>query len=687
MNLKKVTQKNADGSSISYEFDVPKMQGIPDHPGDPKGTDTVPAWLTPGEFVVNAEATRMFEPQIEAMNEAGRAVQKAQGGSIPEYHEDGGVAGSYLGGQGFVDDEREDELRANIYRHALQGDITVDILDNLGNLRPEHKAMAMKGINDRYAANNPDVMVPAVDEVPSPIMPEEPQVPVYPEGLEEVMTGQVPAGNVVPNTQNVGDVPMELSGQDPRDMLSQQEAEREIPIITDEFGAGVLPGEGSRAETINKDRNIAEITGGVIGMDEDVKKVRAQQQADKAQQQRAKEVGADTTSIDAEINKTEEELKDLGSPSGNKAQAVSNALAATEGERTPGDDNKTSEEVEGAGDDQKNEDPTMWEKAKGFIYDAFDEVLDTKGLTQAALLYLGSRALGYSHGGSLNYVGKAYAQQIGNKLKAADKASLSNKFTKESVEKYRKTGNVSDLKATSSWSDDKTNIYVNNAGKTFNVVSQKSADGKIRHIDVDTGKPIDIRKLELNEDRTARVANNSKRSAGIADAEYRARIPKDDQDSIRARLPTPEAIGNATSTKFIEMGLNPAQANKIIADITREMIKDVSVNDKLELTEASLIPYVNKRILTMSLEQQGLAKEFDGVTPEAVATTLGLNINQEDPVAVQKEIKDLATLWKSLNAKGKEYYNNRRTEGMPPILVLLDEVNKGKANKDLFKVK
>ncbi len=97
MNLKKVTQKNADGSSISYEFDVPKMQDIPDHPGDPKGTDTVPAWLTPGEFVMNAEATRMFEPQIEAMNNAGRAVQKSQGGTIPQYKADGGMAS-------FVDD-------------------------------------------------------------------------------------------------------------------------------------------------------------------------------------------------------------------------------------------------------------------------------------------------------------------------------------------------------------------------------------------------------------------------------------------------------------------------------------------------------------------------------------------------------------------------------------------------------
>ncbi len=84
---------------------------MPKHPGRPKGSDTVPAWLTPGEFVMNAEAARMFAPQIQAMNDRGRAVQKAQGGTIPEmgtvpipttpnpsaaYHEGGAVTKSIV---------------------------------------------------------------------------------------------------------------------------------------------------------------------------------------------------------------------------------------------------------------------------------------------------------------------------------------------------------------------------------------------------------------------------------------------------------------------------------------------------------------------------------------------------------------------------------------------------------------
>jgi hypothetical protein len=82
MQLKKFTRKDRHGNMMSFEFDVPQanvpaMQSIPmyDHPGDPKGTDTVPAWLTPGEFVVNKEATEMFGPTIKKMNDIGRQKQ------------------------------------------------------------------------------------------------------------------------------------------------------------------------------------------------------------------------------------------------------------------------------------------------------------------------------------------------------------------------------------------------------------------------------------------------------------------------------------------------------------------------------------------------------------------------------------------------------------------------------------
>jgi len=91
-NLKKFSQKDRYGNMISFEFEVPPMENqVPkfedyfNHPGQPQGTDTVPAWLTPGERVMNAEAERMYGPVLAQMNDKGRAIQAAQGGTIPNY--------------------------------------------------------------------------------------------------------------------------------------------------------------------------------------------------------------------------------------------------------------------------------------------------------------------------------------------------------------------------------------------------------------------------------------------------------------------------------------------------------------------------------------------------------------------------------------------------------------------------
>jgi len=111
--LKKYTQKDRYGNMFSYEFDVPSMQEIPKPEGQqevdpsvfkPKGTDTVPAMLTPGENVVNAEASRLpgVQPMLDELNDMGRAIQKKQGGPIPSYADKGKYIGQPTGKQTIV---------------------------------------------------------------------------------------------------------------------------------------------------------------------------------------------------------------------------------------------------------------------------------------------------------------------------------------------------------------------------------------------------------------------------------------------------------------------------------------------------------------------------------------------------------------------------------------------------------
>ena len=120
----KVIKKDRYGNQITFEYepeikpldqtaivkhmmdqDIPEVDMSMDHPGEPMGSDTVPAWLTPGEFVVNAEAMRIPGAQevIEDINDQGRAMQQMQGGSIPSMgYNNGGPVYKQGGGFNFL---------------------------------------------------------------------------------------------------------------------------------------------------------------------------------------------------------------------------------------------------------------------------------------------------------------------------------------------------------------------------------------------------------------------------------------------------------------------------------------------------------------------------------------------------------------------------------------------------------
>jgi TP901 family phage tail tape measure protein len=65
--------------------------------GGPVGTDTVPAWLTPGEFVVNKKATEAYRPFLESINRYadGGWVERKKRGKSYWYNENTGAFSSY----------------------------------------------------------------------------------------------------------------------------------------------------------------------------------------------------------------------------------------------------------------------------------------------------------------------------------------------------------------------------------------------------------------------------------------------------------------------------------------------------------------------------------------------------------------------------------------------------------------
>ena len=86
----------------------------------PRGTDTVPAMLTPGEFVVNAKSTRKFYSQLVSMNSGSQPIYKAVGGPVTN-NTIGDINVTVDGGQTNVQSAREiaTALRREMRRNTL----------------------------------------------------------------------------------------------------------------------------------------------------------------------------------------------------------------------------------------------------------------------------------------------------------------------------------------------------------------------------------------------------------------------------------------------------------------------------------------------------------------------------------------------------------------------------------------
>ena len=97
-------------------------------------------------------------------------------------------------------------------------------------------------------------------------------------------------------------------------------------------------------------------------------------------------------------------------------------------------------EVIAKGEEAVKEDPSLFKKAEGFFKGAFDDLFDKKELARMAMMYVGSRALGYSHGGSLNWAAKQYVSRVDAKQASRESFIKTNakNFTPKSLDAYRR---------------------------------------------------------------------------------------------------------------------------------------------------------------------------------------------------------------------------------------------------------
>jgi hypothetical protein len=633
------------------------------------------------------------------MNNAGRAVQRQQGGTIPEYKAEGGTVTDYdipADASGNINDliysamsnpseqsytykpgETEDRNQ-NIYNFAYEGKIG---LDTVPNATPFDKSIIMQAMNDAQSSSedkpvDSDVTLEDLTnrlKVPQAEMPGPTQAP------ELGFYGQVPPAINPDYIQDNANVTRELLSERYSDPSRQQpatpsnivDAMASVPNPDDlspmnvpsSFEDNGIP-MGNIMDSISSGTKSAVNYLDSIFNNTDKTSTGIPEGGD--------EYGDLETEKDLVSTNVSNKTKGTGE---DNASALKNIMDDTENEPNPGNDNVSTKDVEDAGNDLKDQDPSMWDKAMSFIGDAFDEILDTKSLTQAAMLYLGSRALGYSHAGSINFVGKNYAQQIGNKLKVADKATLSNKYTKDSVEKYRKSGNLKDLELVKNVQlEDTLSMVDRQTGRSIIVNKYKDANtGKISYMTPD-GKPIDMStgRLISESDETSRSKRFMSTATGAYEAEL-SKLPDEIQSQFRERLPSGEAIGLEAYNKARELGLDESKIASIIPTIFRQMRNDLGDDS---INETAFESYLNKQLINLSLKDYDIKSNFDKV-PAKITDSINNKVRQNVPgtdslVGISEFYRKAHDKYKDLEDSDKAKYKDNLTTGMTPFLVFVE---------------
>ena len=538
MNLKKQTMKDRWGNTVSYEFEspvkpidqtalmkqamedqmgmgVPPMQaqgGMPPmpgggHPGAPRGPDTVPAWLTPGEFVMNAEATRMFPQQIEQMNNAGRAVQRQQGGTIPQYKEDGG----------YVDE---------VYSHLpFDTDVSMGEIEALrGDLDPAaaaaHLGGSSLGLKQRFQSifGSPQKEAPQrprnnFEETPHQRRMRELREagmvrPQYKQGGGEVVDALLAGGatpelfnqigyNAIPGpevTQGThvpygaefdAPVPQAPTVGDFYEDATTPNFVNRIPEAPPQPEEGnwydFLNRAGSRATDRKQQslNNQAEATEQVIAANPDLP-----EETKQALQTRAvlSDQGVPEVPAEPEIPQapTQREL-----PPGFVEDANQNIPEAPV---TSDPEGVAAAETAGNEQRQTPEGEGFFQQVFSSMKDQFKDVFTPEEIAKYATLYLGSRALGGSHDGSLAYIGQQF--NASRQAQAAHSAELAKEGRELEQYKAKKTFDAQLAgQAPADVATDLTKTHAYGEGRTAVKQVVDQAGNKVtKYIDSETGE-------------------------------------------------------------------------------------------------------------------------------------------------------------------------------------------------------
>ena len=328
------------------------------------------------------------------------------------------------------------------------------------------------------------------------------------------------------------------------------------------------------------------------------------------------EAAGDTEAVAALTEKLDEATDDPG-PADDAAAleelATSPEFEEEDDPSKPSDKGQqTPEQVVAEG---KKQPPAMIEKAKGFFKDAFSDLFDGKELARMAIMYAGSRALGYSHGGSLNWAAKQYVGRLDAKQTALNDLIKSGKYTPASIEAYKKSGDIGDLQA--------PGITPKALGNFKTFFSPQGQQVRAEEYDLDGAKvwmTPDGRRVnaQWSEDKSLvpgtkeysdRIKNDSKQYGDMISGLRGQFGTIDKENNVYATELVPEVAGNKVAKWAIENKIPPEYMGSIVEGAYHAAIADAQESGR---KVRDLTPYLNAQFVSAQVGDVDLFKDKSG---------------------------------------------------------------------------
>ena len=807
-NIKKFTQQDRYGNMMSYELfepqsNVPPVSEIPRPEGvnfKPKGTDTVPAMLTPGENVINAEASRKYQPMIDKMNNEGRAMQQAQGGPIPTYESAGGKIPMYANvGMNIKDFLKDKEgVRNEAYRdsggvltigagstdNVKEGDVISDeeVESRLNRDLDIAESDYNKYVTAELNPNQKTAVTSLIYNIGGPNFAKSAARKRLNEGdyegfLTEMKEFRLADGQVVPGLEDRRLAEAELFNTDYQDPIIKTASDSQNKVI--EYDAGVnrepdflekvglmntasaasndsvpevdtggitdtirrIPGQiydgvksignqyidqmkktdtvddivSARNDLENHNQDIAYLEQQILNASENekprlTKKLEELKKEGPALKNRLKQLGKEYDKIPKYDGYKEDDFQLFpgeGLETGSVDEAINKSIPS-EIKEVPKDTTGTIPKVSNVYDEPIGpQEKTFMDKAEelgkesltaigDWFVDGFSNMFDGESLARMTLVYAGSRAMGYDHGSSMEYVMEKYGKEREDERKAVNKYVLSKdattKFTTKSLQKFKKTRDMTDLipKKSSGVIGGGTGsrLWLQGYGIIEKVKTGKDEYGVIiPGVNSNNPIPLDhelIRGKWSTYDDDLMDSNKLDakytKSLELMEKQANTNLPEDSK-KVKVNIP----MLAATSTQLamndmIKYGAKPRESQEIRSNIAkaqdlymkayRKHIIDPEENDKPNSIEA----YYNQLMIRLRTRTPGkgdgisynevknTSSENFKIVDDRIISSLGSGTKNEQAVAYRKEWQELQDIWRKATADQRKVWNDGAKE-------------------------